>query len=96
MKAYADAAAAAGTAPRAYSHTADIPALVASKCGGSPHAFVRLPQYFGGVNRILAGQGQMRQIAGGFMNGTVARGAQVLGFKVHLNLHLPRNCSPTW
>ena len=39
------------------------------------------------MNRILA-QGQMRQIAGGFMNGSVARGAQVLGFKVDLNLRL--------
>ena len=39
------------------------------------------PQYFG-FGRALASQGQVRQIAGGIMNSGLARGAQVLGFKV--------------
>lgn len=68
-------------------------ALIASNLGGSSHDLLCFSQYFGGVNRILAGHGQMRQIAGGFMNGSVARGAQVLGFKVHLNLHLSLSLS---
>ena len=73
---------------QAAAHAVGICALIASNLGGSSHDLMCFSQYFGGVNRILAGHGQMRQIAGGFMNGSVARGAQVLGFKVHLNLHL--------
>jgi len=40
-------------------------------------------QYFG-FGRVLASQGQIRQMAGGMLDSGIARGAQVLGFKVQL------------